>query len=55
MSFMNKLKQAGKQVVDAGAKTMLKVCLFVFRLGVPYCTRFTALWIINNMKGSLLR
>jgi hypothetical protein len=26
MSFFDKLKQAGKSLVDSGAKTMLKVC-----------------------------
>jgi len=28
MSFMDKMKKAGKSVVDAGAKTMLKVRLY---------------------------
>lgn len=45
MSFLDKVKKAGKSVVDAGAKTMLKVRLdkvqFMF---ASVFTKFAELW-----------
>lgn len=38
MSFLDKVKKASKSVVDAGAKTMLKVGLFFPRMKIGHCS-----------------